>query len=272
MLELYHFDRSTAAQKVRLALAEKKLSWESRYVDPSLKKREQHDPEYLKLNPRGLVPTLVHDGRVVRESQIILEYLEDVFPDPALRPADPHERAWMRLWTKLIDEGLHVDSRTLGQCVAMRFVIQEADSATIKKHYAAMPDEVRRDNDLINNDMGLDSPLLPGAIRRFKRTFHDIDRALAGSPWIAGQTFSLADISHVVYVARMRSFQLTELLDELPRLQEWQARIKARPSWAEAIEKWGDTSSPTRIQRGKEAYPKLRRYGMRPDLVIFQLA
>jgi glutathione S-transferase len=182
MIALYHFDRSTAAQKVRIALAEKNLPWESRYVDPSLRKRQQHDPEYLKLNPRGLVPTLVHDGRVVRESQVILEYLEDVFPTPALRPADPYERARMRLWTKLVDEGLHVDSRTIGQCVAMRYVIQEVDPATVKKHYEAMPDEIRRDNDLINNEKGLDSPLLPGAIRRFKRAFSDIDRALAESP------------------------------------------------------------------------------------------
>ena len=67
MLALYHFDRSTAAQKVRIALAEKGLAWESRYVDPGLDKRQQHDPEYLKLNPRGLVPTLIHDGCVVRE-------------------------------------------------------------------------------------------------------------------------------------------------------------------------------------------------------------
>ncbi len=258
MLALYHFDRSTAAQKVRIALAEKKLPWESRYVDPALNKRQQHDPEYLKLNPRGLVPTLVHDGRVVRESQVILEYLEDVFPTPALRPADPYERARMRLWTKLVDEGLHVDSRTIGQCVAMRFVIREADPAIIKKHYETMPDEVRRDNDLINNEKGVDSPLLPGAVRRFKRTFHDIDRALADSPWLAGNAFSLADISLVVYSSRMGSFQLAGLLDELPRLQEWQARIKARPSWAEAVEKWGDTSNPTRVARGKEAFPRIK--------------
>src|SRR5476651_2358817 len=171
MLALYHFDRSTAAQKVRLALAEKNLQWESRYVDPALDKRQQHDPEYLKLNPRGVVTTLVHEGRVVRESQVILEYLEDVFPAPPLLPAAPLERARMRLWTKLVDEGLHVDSRTIGQCVAMRFVIREADPATIKKHYDAMPDEVRRDNDLINNEKGVESPLLPGAVRRFKRTF-----------------------------------------------------------------------------------------------------
>jgi glutathione S-transferase len=151
MLALYHFDRSTAAQKVRLALAEKELAWESRYVDPGLGKREQHDPGYLALNPRGVVPTLLHDGKVIRESQVILEYLEDVFPAPPLRPAEPAERARMRLWTKL-----------------------------------------------------------------------------------AG------------------------LCDALPRLKAWQARIMARPAYAEAIVKWGDATGATRAQHGKAAFPRIK--------------
>ena len=258
MIAVYHFDRSTAAQKVRLVLAEKGLPWESRYVDPGLNKRQQHDPDYLKLNPRGVVPTLVHDGKVVRESQVILEYLEDVFPTPPLRPADPLERARMRLWTKVVDEFLHVDSRTIGQCVAMRFTMRDVDPAVLKTHYEVMPEETRRDNDLINNKMGLDSPLLPGALRRFKQVFSEIDRALAEAPWLAGGSFSLADISHVVYASRFETFQMGALLDQFQCLQDWQARIKARPSYAEAVEKWGDTSSPARGKHGREAFPKVK--------------
>jgi glutathione S-transferase len=258
MLALYHFDRSTAAQKVRLSLAEKGLTWESRYVDPSLSKREQHDPEYLKLNPRGVVPTLIHDGMVIRESQVILEYLEDAFPSPSLRPASPYGRAEMRLWTKLVDESVHVDSRTIGQCVAMRFVTLEADPATLKAHYEAMPEETRRDNDKINNEAGLASPLLPGALRRFKKMFGDIERALANTRWLAGDSYSLADISLVVYANRLETFQLSALLDHLPRLKDWLARIKQRPSFAEAVVKWGDTSSPARMRHGKEAFPRVK--------------
>jgi glutathione S-transferase len=258
MLALYHFDRSTAAQKVRLSLAEKGLAWESRYVDPSLGKRQQHDPAYLALNPRGVVPTLIHDGKVIRESQLILEYLEDVFPTPALRPADPFARAQMRLWTKLIDEFLHVDSRTIGQCVAMRFVTLTADAAVLKLHYDTMPEETRRDNDRVNNEHGLASPLLPGALRRFKRVFHDIERTLADAPWLAGDSYSLADISLVVYVSRLASFQLAGLYDDLPRLKDWHARIRQRPAYAEAVEKWGDTTSGTRVTRGQEAFPAVK--------------
>ena len=258
MLALYHFDRSTAAQKVRLSLAEKGLDWESRYIDTGFAKRDQHDPDYLKLNPRGVVPTLVHDDRVIRESQVILEYLEDAFPDPPLRPADPYERAQMRLWTKLIDEGLHVDSRIVGQCIAMRFASLEANPAVVKQHYADMPEETRRENDLINNELGVESPLLPGAIRRFKRLFHDIDAAMAEAPWLAGEVFSLADISMVVYANRLESFQMAPLWADLPRFIDWYARIRERPSYDTAVTDWGDTTSAKRVELGQQAFPKVK--------------
>ena len=91
MLELYHNDMSTCAQKVRLTLAEKGLAWEGRHLD--LRAGDQQKPEYLKLNPRGVVPTIVDNGKVVRESTVIMEYLDDEYPKPSLRPRIPmHER------------------------------------------------------------------------------------------------------------------------------------------------------------------------------------
>src|SRR3954462_1268343 len=96
MLELYHNDTSTCAQKVRTTLAEKGLEWKSHHLD--LRKGDQQTPEYLKLNPRGVVPTLVDRGRAVRESNVIMEYLDDEFPDVPLRPKDSFAKAQMRLW------------------------------------------------------------------------------------------------------------------------------------------------------------------------------
>ena len=103
MLTLYDFGNSVCCQKVRITLVEKGLTWEARKVD--LFKTEQYDPEYLKLNPKGVVPTLVHDGTPVIESTLICEYLDDTFPDPPLMPKDPAGRARMRLWSKFVDEG-----------------------------------------------------------------------------------------------------------------------------------------------------------------------
>ena len=79
MLELYHHNISVCAQKVRLSFYEKGLRWEGRHVD--LMTAEQVSPAYLALNPKGVVPTIVHDGNPVIESTIILEYLENAFPE-----------------------------------------------------------------------------------------------------------------------------------------------------------------------------------------------
>jgi len=103
MLELYQFNNSVCSQKVRLTLCEKGLEWETHEVN--LFTSEQYDPAYLALNPKGVVPTLVHDGKPIIESTLICEYVDDTFPDPKLAPSDPYDRARMRLWSKAVDEG-----------------------------------------------------------------------------------------------------------------------------------------------------------------------
>ena len=83
MLRLYHAWASTCSQKVRLALAEKELPYEG--VVLSLRRFEQLSPDFLSINPEGVVPVLVHDDFVVRESTIINDYLDDAFPERPLR-------------------------------------------------------------------------------------------------------------------------------------------------------------------------------------------
>lgn len=257
MLELYHYDRSTAAQKVRIALAEKALAWESRVLDTSVGVREHLRPEYLKLNPRGLVPTLVHDGRPICESQIILEYIEDAFPDHPLRPTDLVERAEMRRWTKMIDEALHVHSRVIGMCVSVRHVNAAAGAEANKQYYEEMQEDVRRRNDLINIEHGLESPLLPLAVAYFKKHFEHMDQTLAKRSWLSGETYSLADISHGVYVTRMAGFNMSELWQGLTHLTDWHDRFKARPSYAAGVTDWGDNTTSKRKQYAADAFPVL---------------
>ena len=111
MIELYHNDMSVCAQKVRFALAEKNLKWEGHHLN--LRAGDQQRPEYLKLNPNAVVPTLVDDGTVIIESTVINEYLDDAYPEPRLRPTDSLFRARMRLWTKQLDEGVHAATSVL---------------------------------------------------------------------------------------------------------------------------------------------------------------
>ena len=86
MLALYHNDMSLCAQKVRVALAEKALEWESRHL--VLRAAEHQQDWYLKLNRRAVVPTLIDGEKVIPESNVILEYLDERYPDPPLAPSD----------------------------------------------------------------------------------------------------------------------------------------------------------------------------------------
>jgi hypothetical protein len=101
MLTLYHNDMSVCAAKVRTALAAKKLDCNGVHLD--LRRGDAQKPEYVKLNPNAVVPTLIHDGRVIIESTVICEYIDDQRPDQPLKPKDSFGRAQMRLWTKQLD-------------------------------------------------------------------------------------------------------------------------------------------------------------------------
>ena len=101
-LVLYNFPQSTCSQKVRLALWEKKITYDDRIVDH--RKREQLQAWYLKLNPNGVVPTVTHGDAVIIDSSVIMEYLDEVFPDTPMTPRDPVERAHMRKWLRYLEE------------------------------------------------------------------------------------------------------------------------------------------------------------------------
>ena len=257
-LELYHFDRSSAARKVRIALAEKSLQWQSHILETAVDRREHLNPDYLALNPRGVVPTLIHNGKAVRESQVILEYLEDAFPEPTLRPEDPLRRARMRLWTKLADEGMHSQSRTLAMCVYMNDLNAAAGEEAVAAYYAAMPEAQRRQNDLKNIEYGLESPLLGEAVAYFKQIFRDIDATVADDLWLAGDSYSLADISIGVYVTRLAGLDMAPLWADLSGLNDWHDRFTARPAYAAGVHDWGDHSSAHRKEHAAAAFPVIK--------------
>ena len=81
---------------------EKGLSWKEHLLD--LGRKEQLDPQYLELNPNGVVPTLVHDGAVITDSSAICEYIEEVYPHPHFSPDTPVARAKMRAWIRYLED------------------------------------------------------------------------------------------------------------------------------------------------------------------------
>lgn len=123
MLELYHHGSSVCAAKVRWAMILKDLNFEAHYVD--ILKGEQFEPEYIKINPKAVVPSLIHDGKILNESTVIMEYLDLAFPEKQLTPKDPFEYVKTRYWTKILDEHLHPACGTLTFASAHRHIVRQ---------------------------------------------------------------------------------------------------------------------------------------------------
>ena len=235
-LRLYHNDMSVSSAKVRIVLEEKGLPWESDHIN--LRTGDAQKPQYLSLNPNGVVPTLVHDGRVIVESTVIGEFLDHAFPEPSLRPAVAYEAARMRLWTKQLDEGLHAATATLTLCIAVRLSHLEKPAAEFQAFLAKIPDAERRERLRLAVEKGLDSPGFAPAVRRLMRLLDEMDGTLASDPWLAGGSYSLADSAFTPYVLRLQHLGFGPFITARPHVSAWAARVFARPSFESGVRKW----------------------------------
>ena len=235
MITLYQYGNSVCAQKVRLTLCEKGLPFETCNVD--LFRAEQYNPEYLKLNPKGLVPTLVHDGAPVIESTLICEYLEDAYPAPPLVPVEPLERARMRLWSKAVDEGLHEGVTEISFSAMFRQAMQEMSERQRQTRFRNVGDPRRRDRFMSTYAQGIESPYVTWAVAAFEKAFSNLEQSLAsGGDWILQSGYSLADINLTPYVARLDYLTLLDLFaDGRPATRAWWERVQARPAFRDAI-------------------------------------
>jgi glutathione S-transferase len=257
-LELYHNDMSTCAQKVRTALGEKGLDWTGHHLN--LRAGDTQKPDYLKLNPGGVVPTLIDDGTVIIESTVINEYIDDRFPDRPLRPSDPVERARMRLWTKQLDEGVHAATGVISACIAFRHQHLKKTPEQIAEYLSKVPNAERRERTRQSIELGVDSPQFPGAIQRFEKLLSDMDAALQDGPWLAGRSHTLADVAYTPYMIRLEHLQLGPMINKRPKVKSWGERLKERPSWAKGIGQWLNQSYLSLMEeKGAEAWPKARR-------------
>jgi glutathione S-transferase len=231
-IALYHNVASTCSQKVRLVLAEKDLAYESHDVD--LIRGGQHDPEYVKLNPNHVVPTIVHDGGVFIESTLINEYLDDAFPDRPLRPADAAGRHAMRLWTKRIDD-LHPNAGVVTYAIGTRPLILRRSPEEIDTQIEQIPDPRRRALRRSVIEHGVKAPEFADAVRAFSRVFDQMQADLSQRSWLAGDRFSLADAAALPYVMRLDHLAMTPLIELRPKVADWYARVRARRSFEVAV-------------------------------------
>jgi len=229
MLQLYHSGLTTCSKQVRHCLREKGLQYESKYVE--LWRYENLSPDYLKLNPNGVVPTLVHDGAPVINSFCINEYIEDAFPEPPLRPADVKDRARMRYWAWTADE-IHLQLARLTHARMLHARVKDLSAQDHQIMLNSTPVPEKRDRWRVLTQGGYSDEQLATALDNVLFVFGRMEQELAGrGPWLAGKTFSLGDISMLAIVHRI--FELyPDRLDRkaFPRVNDWWDRAMARPA------------------------------------------
>jgi glutathione S-transferase/GST-like protein len=246
MLTLYHWEPNANSGKPMLTLAEKGVEYQSHYLD--LLKFDQHQPEYLKVNPDGTIPALVHDGRVLTESTPMMEYIDEQFDGPPLRPADPAERWRMRWWMRFFDSYFAPSLSMIGWSVFVGPAARQRDPQELRAAIDRIPLESRRvawRKALFNEFTAAE---LAESRRRVAFAVGVLERHLTGHTWIAGETYSLGDINGFNLGYALPLSQPDRCNDErTPRIMEWLRRIYERPA---AKQTWsmGRTQMSSRIR------------------------
>ena len=231
-LVLYHAWVSSASRKVRMCLAEKGVQWQSHPMD--LAAFEHHQDWYKALNPSGIVPALLVDGHPLVESNFINEWLDETFPKDPLRPADPTERHDMRLWSKYIDEACLPAVQKHNWMILFHPFAREWSDAELEVRLAVIPTEERRATwrRMARNPFSISE--LEAATDVLRDMMDRIEDRLAERDWLVGDAFGLADIAAAPYVVRFFEIAPDET-GRRPAAQAWWQRIRARPSFADAV-------------------------------------
>jgi glutathione S-transferase len=233
-LVLYNAPQSTCSQRVRYTLHEKGLPFSEIKLD--LFAGDQLRPEYLQINPNGVVPSLVHDGRIVIDSAVIIEYVNEVFPEPTpLVPQDPVDRAAMRSLMRYIDE------------VPTPAVRVPSYNIAFLPHFRDMPEDeflamaeskpLRKEFLLKMGRTGFPEAEMTAALDRLRRAIARMSETLrvSGGPWLMGATLTLADIAMMPVAVRMADIGLGKLWQHLPEIDRWLDGLRARAAFSKTF-------------------------------------
>jgi glutathione S-transferase len=227
---LYNAPQSTCSQRVRFVLYAKGLKFDEVKLD--LFSGDQLKPDYLKINPNGVVPTLVHSGEPVIDSAVIMEYLDELYPEPEpFRPPDALGLARMRSLVRFIDEvpttAVRVPSYNLAFLPHFKAMSEEeflavAESKPLRKEFL-----------LRMGRTGFPEAEMNSALDRLSRAVKRMDEALAasGGPWLMGAQLTLADIAMMPNIVRMDDINLGYLWDGRPAIPRWLDAIRAHPAF-----------------------------------------
>jgi glutathione S-transferase len=227
---LYNAPQSTCSQRVRFVLNAKQLPFEEKKLD--LLAGDQLEPGYLALNPNGVVPTLDHDGEIVTDSSVIIEYLDEVAPQPqSFTPQSPVARAKMRALMRFIDEmpAAAVRVPTFNLAFLPRF------AAMSEEEFLAFADSkpLRKEFMLAMGRKGFPEQEMNAALERMRRTYERMDAEIAasGGPWLMGRQITLADVAVMPALVRMADLNLDTMWQAMPRIVRWYDEIRAHAAF-----------------------------------------
>lgn len=244
MLELYFASESLCSQKVKLVLAEKNLEWKSHLLN--LLTFENLQPNYIRLNPKGVVPTLIHGDQVVTDSAVIIQYLDEQFPHPKLTPAEPALQEKMKGWIELqnqfpMRELMYGNFRGIEGTVLRRSVQikQKLLPHLMQAHpefqaqYEAKLKDVKQWNSTIQDRKKIDS-----INRKIEPILTRLETQLTQTEWLCGATYSLADVMWTAVLSRLENLKFGYLWADntRPALGAYLSRLKARPSFKAVIQ------------------------------------
>jgi glutathione S-transferase len=232
VLELYHNINSVCAQKVRIALNEKGQEAKEHLLTLQ---GDQNDPAYMKLNPNGVVPTLVHDGNVIVESSLILYYIDEAFPNPPLTPKAPIARHRVRLYNKLIDEYMHnaCTIMTFATAFRPRFLKMPREQWLAEINKAPLKRRAEYKRSVIEH--GLDSEFVTDALGQHQKMISWMVDDLKSGPYLGGDAFTNADCAVIPYILRLELLKLGAMWQQHSAVADWWDRVRERPSVKTAI-------------------------------------
>jgi len=258
-LHLLHFHSSSCSQKVRILLREKVLKWTSHPINLA---REKHISSwFLGINPRGVVPVLVHDGVVHVESNDILEYL-DALPSstPSYFPKDPAQRDDV-LANLDFEDSLHMDLRVITMGYVMPAGIVAKSKATLARWERDGRDDPKRAlevkwwRDFAKH--GISVEVARASAEAHRSAFSNLETRLGesatqGNKWISGANIGALDLAWFITTTRLLAAGYP--LDHHPRLAAWHDRLSQRPTFRE------ETEGPTPLRLALVAYHAYRRF------------
>ena len=228
MLDVYTWEPNANAGKPLLALKEKGVEFTYHYVD--LAKREQHSPAFLAINPLGMVPAMVHDGQVFTESSPLLEYIDEAFDGPPLRPRDPLQLWRMRKFCRFMDLSICPALAMIGShaVASVRYAGEDPEELHRAIERVPLPERKRSWSMLMFNRLPVEE--LAESHRRVEEAIPMYETALAEFPYLAGPTFSLADINAMCTIYAL-PLQRPGSVNETrtPHLIDWYRRCHSRP-------------------------------------------